>query len=59
MPLDTAWLLAIPCLLISLAALFVLVALLDRKRSRRLRRFEVWSFKPIPRNLLLKMREGN
>jgi hypothetical protein len=54
------WLLAIPCLLISLGALFILAALLDsRGRARRLRRFEVWTFKRIPREMLLKSKREN
>jgi hypothetical protein len=60
MPIDTTWLYSIPLLLVSIGALFVVVGLLDaRSRARRLRRFEVWSFKPIPRKLLLQSRERN
>lgn len=54
------WQLAIPCLLISLGALFIIAALLDaRARSRRLRRFAIMTFRTIPRSELLKMRNLN
>jgi hypothetical protein len=60
MPLDTAWLYSVAILLMALGALFILAALLDaRSRSRRLRRFTTMTFRPIPRNLLLKMRGEN
>jgi len=60
MPLDTAWLYSIPLLLVALGVLFVAVGLLDaRSRSRRLRRIEVWSFKRIPRAMLLKSKREN
>jgi len=54
------WEYAIPCLLISLIALFILAALLDaRGRSRRLRRFTTMTFRPISRETLLSMRRKN
>ena len=57
---DWAWLYSVAMLLMGLGGLFCLAALLDaRSRSRRLRRFTTMTFRPIPRNLLLKMRGEN
>jgi hypothetical protein len=57
---DWAWVYSVASLLMGLGGLFCLAALLDaRSRSRRLRRIEVWTFKRIPREMLLKSKREN
>jgi len=48
------WEYAVPCLLVSIGALFVIAALLDARERRRFKKFSKMTFRRISRETFLR-----